>query len=386
MKDTKRIALLFDLSIGYCRDVLEGIHSYARNRDWSFHEAVAAVPVIMPLRSWEPDGVITYIADQEFAGEITALDIPCVHTSNVIEQIDLPLVDVDHQQVGEMAANFFLDRGYRRFGFFGNASTRYAHVREVGYAHRLAAKGFGCESFYGDYSISQNDTENWARCDELACQWLLQFHETPMPVGLFVSCDTTARYAMQACNKIGLHIPRDIAILAAGNNEFECRSTNPSLSSVEIPAKEIGKHAAGLLSRLMDGDSFHDANIQLDPVRVVTRESTEVTAVEDLEVKAFFDWLSNGFADALTTDEICERIGVGRRTLERKLSALLSTTIHREIRKRRIEEATKLLINTDSPITLVAQKSGFTSAERMAIVFSKELNMPPSQYRDKFTL
>ena len=108
MQETKRIALLFDPSIGYCRNVLEGIQYYARNRPaWTFHEAVATMSSLNPLLDWRPHGIIAYLSDRAFADELIKHVIPTVNTTSVLGDFDVPLIEVDHQKVGEMAATFF---------------------------------------------------------------------------------------------------------------------------------------------------------------------------------------------------------------------------------------------------------------------------------------
>jgi hypothetical protein len=114
----KRIALLFDLSVGYCRDVLEGIQRFARERnDWVYFDAPPTMESQHALRAYHPHGIIAHVFDAEFAREIVALGVPAVTSTSTLIDSGLPIVEVDHWQVGRMAAEFFLARGFRRFWF-----------------------------------------------------------------------------------------------------------------------------------------------------------------------------------------------------------------------------------------------------------------------------
>ena len=77
--------------------------------------------------------------------------------------------------------------------------------------------------------------------------------------------------------------------------------------------------------------------------------------------------------EALSRDEIANRVGLSRRQLERLFRSYLSTSPARYYLKLRLNRARKLLTQTTMPVTEVAFASGFTSASH----FSK-------CYRDMF--
>lgn len=77
--------------------------------------------------------------------------------------------------------------------------------------------------------------------------------------------------------------------------------------------------------------------------------------------------------EALTRDEIAERVGLSRRQLERLFRRYLNTSPARYYLKLRLNRARTLLTQTTMPVTEVAFASGFTSASH----FSK-------CYRDMF--
>ena len=57
MSKNYHIAILMGQDIGYCRDVLKGIQTYAAGQaDWVFRDGPADIRVIKVLRDWKPDG------------------------------------------------------------------------------------------------------------------------------------------------------------------------------------------------------------------------------------------------------------------------------------------------------------------------------------------
>ena len=52
------------------------------------------------------------------------IDTACVHAG-----LGIPSVDVEHETLGQMAAEHFLVRGYRHFRYFGSGRAYYARLR-----------------------------------------------------------------------------------------------------------------------------------------------------------------------------------------------------------------------------------------------------------------
>jgi LacI family transcriptional regulator len=79
--------------------------------------------------------------------------------------------------------------------------------------------------------------------------------------------------------------------------------------------------------------------------------------------------------------EVVKHASTSRRALEIRFAEQLQRTLAQEIRRTHVEKACELLEQTDLPMPDVAEGSGFSSAERLAIVFRKEMRQPPLRYR-----
>ncbi len=82
-----------------------------------------------------------------------------------------------------------------------------------------------------------------------------------------------------------------------------------------------------------------------------------------------------------TVEGLARRIPVTRRTLDRRFSASAGITVLEVVNRQRLQRAKDLLLQTDLPIKAVVYRSGFSSKERMRVVFLEEVGMTPREFR-----
>ncbi|MGI6870871.1 MULTISPECIES: GlxA family transcriptional regulator [Amycolatopsis] len=83
----------------------------------------------------------------------------------------------------------------------------------------------------------------------------------------------------------------------------------------------------------------------------------------------------------LSTRTLAERAGLSERQLTRLFQEHLGTPPGRFVRRARTEAASQLLATTDLPLTAVARRCGFSSAETLRQAFVELCGTPPSAYR-----
>ncbi len=151
---SRRIALLMGPDVGFCRDVIRGVRAYAIDKKhWVLQNGPPESSVVQAMRQWKPHGLIAQLLTEELAHEVLRLRKPVVDTSCSVPRLRVPLVDVDHEAVGQMAAEYFLDRGYRYFGFFGSGWAHYSKLREAAFRLRLAEAGYTVSACYIEYLL-----------------------------------------------------------------------------------------------------------------------------------------------------------------------------------------------------------------------------------------
>ena len=379
MPSLRRIALLMGQDLSFCRDVIRGIRAYAIHKPgWAFRNGPPEVQIIPSLREWKPDGIIAELYDRQFARRLLALHKPVVDIAYWLPGLKVPVVDVDHEAVGRMAAEYLISLGLSHFAYFGSGTAEYSRLRERAFRRRLEEDGRKVAVCHNEYLREAPTTTSWKRMEAETRRWLRQL---PKPVGLFVCNDVMARSLADMCSRLELHVPDEVALLGVDNDELECLLTSPPLSSIAIPGERLGYEAAKQLDEAISKHRSSPTRLLLPPVRVVARQSTDMMAIRDPVVINALRFIREHAVEPINVTTVFQSVGVGRRELERKFRAMLGRSVLQEIVRSRIQQAQKLLTCTDLPMPAIAKRSGFSSAHRLAIVFHGTCGMPPTAYR-----
>lgn len=373
-----RIALLMGQDLSFSRAVIRGVREYALLRPhWTFRNGPPSPDIIPELKAWKSDGIIANLFDEEFARRLIRFRRPIVDTACAIPGLRVPVVDVDHEAVGRMAADHFLGRGFRNFGYFGIRGAAYSQMREESFCHRLAEEGHTASICYGDYIRQVPTIKSWKSLERETRRWL---QELPKPAAIFACNDIPARTLADTCLLLGFKVPGDVALLGVDNDDLECSLTVPPLSSIEIPGERIGYEAAEMLDQMLNNGERPES-VFLPPVGLVTRQSTDMTAVSDLAVSAALSFMRERATDGINVESVLLHVGITRRDLERRFRKLLHSSILQELRRIRVEHAKRLLAGTGLPMPAVARHSGFSSPQRLAVVFRQFERISPTEYR-----
>jgi LacI family transcriptional regulator len=156
----------------------------------------------------------------------------------------------------------------------------------------------------------------------------------------------------------------------------------PALSSVALDTERIGVEAAGLLDRLMRGRTVPKVTA-LPPLGVIARRSSDVIAVGDPRLAAALKHIREHACRGIGVDDVLRAAPLSRSSLERGLRKVLGRSPHDELRRVRLEQARRLLAETDLKLTAVALKSGFRHAQRLCESFREAFGTTPGRYRAK---
>ncbi|BBO30815.1 helix-turn-helix domain-containing protein [Lacipirellula parvula] len=88
---------------------------------------------------------------------------------------------------------------------------------------------------------------------------------------------------------------------------------------------------------------------------------------------------------AISIDDVAEELAVARRTLDRRFAAATGRSILEEINDCRLNRAKRLLAETDLSLRSIANQVGFSSPERMGLLFGRREGMSPSEFRSRRT-
>ena len=382
MSKQYRIALLMGQDIGYCRWILRGIQSYAITQpDWTFRDSNPDLRVMLVLKKWDPDGIIGHVFDKKLSSALQKFGKPWVNTTTTIPSEAVPFVEVEHRSVGRLAAEHFLERGFRNFGFFGSDWAVFSKEREAGYEERLGDEGFPANCCYANFLPRLPvEEEGWGSLDERIRKWLVSL---PKPVAILASNDRPAKRLMHTCRDLGLDVPSQVAILGVDDDQIECHLTTPPLSSIALPAERIGYEAALMLDHLIHGRQLAQPQQFFPPVGVVTRQSTDIVAVENVALARAIGYIRNHAIEDISVEDVVSAAHVSRRNLERQFKSAFGRSVLNEIRYTRVDRCRELLAKTDLPMPIIAEQTGFSNAARFCHVFRQFVGEPPSAFRHR---
>lgn len=384
MRKAKRIALILSATDAYSRRITEGLGRYAHSHEpWEFFLQVGRPHRASDITHLPVDGVIGNILDEGLADALVAAAIPTVSISNRRPHLPVPRVIVDDAAVADAAAEHLLDKGFRHFGYVGFREAPHCGSRLRGEAFRDAVEEQGgrCGFFrWRGQGRSRGTSE--ASIQGMA-KWIAAMSK---PAAVFAYTDDEAWPAAQACRRIGIRVPEEVAVLGVTNDPMVCSLATPPLSSVELPLEQLGYQAAGLLARLMDGLAPPDGPIVLPPMQVVARQSTDILAIEDVDIATAVRYIRDHADRAVRVGQVADAAMVSKRSLQRKFRLALGRTIQQEIRRSRIERAKRILLATDLAIPQVASRCGFAYAHHFDRVFRRETGATPTEFRSRFRI
>ncbi len=377
----RRVALIVETSSGYGRGVLEGIARFMRTHDdWSVfleqRDLVKKPPAW--LSSWDGDGIISRATTPELRAAVTALNVPFVELKDREEKAHPPHVRSDDEEIGRMAAEHLLERGFRNFGYCGFKREAWSERRAAGFAGRIAEGGFSCGIYISPWYGA--GTRPWGAEQKRLAGWL---RSSRRPLAVMACNDVRAQQVLDACSNENLSVPEEVAVIGVDNDALLCRVCAPPLSSVIANAEAVGFRAAELLSSLMDGGVAPAEPEAVPPIGIATRQSTDVVAIDDPAVAAALRYIRENACRGISVDEVIAHAPLSRSTLERRLRRLLGRTPQEEIRAVQIKRARELLATTDLPVEEIAGLVGFEHPEYLHFVFKKLTGITPGAFRGR---
>jgi LacI family transcriptional regulator len=266
---TTNIGLAFVHSMAYYRRALRGVWRYVESRpSWEVTSlAPGSLSTRLPRRYY-PDGLIVTANTQAMEDALRFWRRPAVNVSAVISQQRFCRVGVDNDQVAEMAAAHFLELGLRSFAFVGPPNQLFSVERQRAFCRAMEAAGHMVDC-YLSRSPQEFDPHglHWDLEPEVQ-RWL---RKLPSPIGIFTPNDLWGVQVIIAARRAELRVPEDVAVLGVDDDDLYCEMTRPRLSSVIVPAEQIGYEAASLLDRLLQGEKPPAQPLLLPPVGIESR-------------------------------------------------------------------------------------------------------------------
>ena len=358
-----------------------GVARCARENNWHLTTDMLYAATIP--RGWKGDGIISHVGYwKELADFVRSARCPRVELTMVRKDLGLPYVDGDHRAIGRLAGQHFIERGYRRFAWFPFTNDPLNDERRAGFLESIAKEGYGLVDLPPLHELRKFAwCGNWAKNLERIARAL---EALPKPAGVFCYNDCAAANILNVCQKLGIAVPEQLAIIGVDNDALLCDAVTVPLTSVVHDLEEVGYQGALLLERLMNGESNHPEPPLIGPKGIVSRRSTDMLSVEHLGVARALGYIRQNLKKTiLQVPEIVAAVGTSRRPLEVAFKNETGRTINQEIVRIRIEKAKELLASKKATINSIAKETGFLRPNHMNRVFRAHTGESPGSYRKK---
>jgi LacI family transcriptional regulator/LacI family repressor for deo operon, udp, cdd, tsx, nupC, and nupG len=259
----------------FAGEVVSGIEEFFLPRDYSVILAACHSDRDRELRAVHSfhqrrvDGILV------MASRVGAMYIP------MLSEMKVPIVLINSHHPGEFvhsvriddfsgaqeAVRHLLGLGHSRIGYIGDRLGFQSDAeRSSGYRRTLEESGLGFDPSliaYGDGSPESG---------RVAMHQLLTLPDAPTAV--FCYNDREALGAMRAVRERGLRVPQDVS-LCGFDDLFLSSYTEPALTTIRQPKREMGLMAGEMLFQLLSGESPAS---RITTGSLVVRESTTASA------------------------------------------------------------------------------------------------------------
>jgi LacI family transcriptional regulator len=409
MADVPRVILLLYPNAGYDRGILQGIRRYARaHGPWIFYlageepglplpemETVSSTQIkaidigkgrrrmyVPNLRQWGATGIIGRLQTPELSKMAIQSGVPAIAMDLSDEQLagglslsKMSELRPDSHKAGRMAAEHLLERGFRHFGYCGYSNRTWSERRRQGFCERLEEAGFSCHVYQPP---RQKTPLAWQRERKTLTAWV---DSLPKPIGIMTCNDVRGLQVLETCTLGKIPVPDEVAVVGADDDQLLCELSSPSLSSVALNLEQGGYQAAALLDKLMSSRNAKPQRIEVEPLWVVSRQSTDIVAVEDQEVAAALRFIRQNADKPIGVNDIVAKVALSRRALEIRFEHALGRSIRSEVQRVRLARTKQLLLETDMSAAKIGDVVGFSSLSYLSKVFHRETGQTLAQYR-----
>lgn len=379
-----KVLVLIDSTTEFSRRFLTGLIQYANeNGPWTFYRLPSyykalygEAGIVKRIEEWGIDAVI---AQWEYEGVdfLDQLDIPVFLQSYKNISGRFSRISGDYIGAGVMAAQFFAKRHFKNFAFYGNKNFYWSKARAEGYRQEV-------ERIKGNYFYYESellDSMQWSKDHIELDDWLLNL---PKPVALFACDDIFALQVSEMCKVNNINIPDELSLLGVDNDELICNLSHPSISSIITDDENGGYQAGKMLQNLILNKNNVPFNINIDPVRIELRQSTEKYNISDNYIKTVIDYINENIRLNISIEELTALVPLSRRNLEIKFKESTGSSVYQFILDKKVDLISTELLTTDKDLLDIAIEMGFNDVRNVYRIFKKYTGYTPMSFRKKF--
>jgi transcriptional regulator GlxA family with amidase domain len=240
----------------------------------------------------------------------------------------------------------------------------------------------------GDFSKTYEKNEKYA--DWMITQYSNGAQIVSLCVGSFFLAST------------GLLNGRKCAIHWAAKNEFSAMFPQVNIIDDTIITDESGIYTCGggysylnLLLYIIEKDFGRDMSILASKMFEIDieRKSQNQFMIfmgqkrhQDSHVLRAQDYIENNPTEVFTVEQLCAKIGMGRRTFERKFKKCTGNSVAEYIQRVKVEFTKKQLESDKKTVNEIVYEIGYNDVNAFRRIFKKHTDLSPVDYRKKYCL
>lgn len=381
-----RLILLSDFTESFSYNLLKGVLAYSKSHEpWvvcrmppSYKLTYGIEGVLKWAKTWQADAIIGRFDNEDNVELFRQHGIIAIAQDYKARFENIPNITGDYRKTGKMAAEFFLNKGFQHFAFYGYRDTVWSQERCEGFYECIAERGFG-NNFHAYQEQSLDDL--WFYEAPPLLSWLKSL---PHPTALMACDDNQGNRITEICKVNNIKVPDKIAILGVDNDEIICNLSDPPLSSISHNIVRGGFEAAELIDRLLNDEENNRQDMQdvvIQPINIVNRLSTDFYSTTDMHIHTALKYIHQNIASDITVSDIVKQVPLSRRLLEIRFKQVTQQSIHKYIFNLKMERFAQLLLASDAPIADVAEQVGINNLKNLSRQFKILKKVSPNEYR-----
>lgn len=341
------------------------------------YKAKIGIPGLLRVsKEWEVDAILGQFDPTDDLNTLTDNGIVVVAQDFKQRFTTVPNVTGDYLRTGQMAARFFIDRGFKNFGFFGFNDVCWSDERCDGFRREVESAGFG-SSFYA-YRMQEIDMVWYYQRNRLS-EWL---ETIPKPIAIMACDDNQGENLIEVCHSAGIKIPSEVSVMGVDNDETLCSLGSTTLSSIQVDIEEGGRQTAALLERLVTDPSAPAEDVVLQPVKIVNRMSTAAFATQDQQILRAILFIHRNVRKKISVADVTAEAALSRRLLERRFKEVTGKTLYEYITELKLKDFAEQLVETDEQVMTIALSMGENDTKSISRRFKQLYGCTPLQWRE----
>lgn len=380
-----RLLIITDFTESFATKLLKGIVNYSRrNEQWTIcrmppsYKANIGIPgVVRWAKEWGADAVIGRFEETDDVNLFRKNGIVVIAQDFKKRFSSIPNITADYEKSGKMAAQYFIGRGFRNFGFFGFTDVCWSDERCEGFRKEIESSCHGAT--FSSYRMQDID-QLWFYERKSLNQWL---QSIPKPIAIMACDDNQGNNLIEACHALGIKIPLEVSVMGVDNDDMLCNLGSTSLSSIDVDIEAGGYRTAQLIEKLVADPDAPAQDILLNPGHIVSRMSTAAYATDDTQIAKAILYIHHNYQNKITVNDVLQEVALSRRLLERRFKNVTGRSIYQYITDLKLKQFARQLLESEDLVVNIAMALGENDTKNISRLFKKVYGCAPNEWRER---